>query len=102
MIGYNVTGKVLKALVYLLILATTAFLLVPILFTILGSFSAYWGQTMFSRGFTLEWYEYVFYYYGHTIGITLLITMVTVVVNVILGSMMAYKVAMSPNKNSQD
>ena len=37
MIGYNVTGKVLKALVYLLILATTAFLLVPILFTILGS-----------------------------------------------------------------
>ena len=101
MIGYNVTGKVLKALVYLLILATTAFLLVPILFTILGSFSAYWGQTMFSRGFTLEWYEYVFYYYGHTIGITLLITMVTVVVNVILGSMMAYKVAMSPNKNSR-
>ncbi len=98
---YNLTGKILKVLVYALIIVTTAFLIVPIIFTVLGSFSGYWGQTMFSKGLTLEWYRYVFYYYGHTIGITLLITCVTVVVNVILGSMMAYKVAMNPNKNSR-
>ncbi len=98
---YNLTGKILKVLVYALIIVTTAFLIVPIIFTVPGSFSGYWGQTMFSKGLTLEWYRYVFYYYGHTIGITLLITCVTVIVNVILGSMMAYKVAMNPNKNSR-
>ncbi len=98
---YNLTGKILKALVYILIITTTAFLIVPIIFTILGSFSAYWGKTMFSRGLTLEWYDYVFYYYGHTIGLTLLITCATVVINMVLGSMTAYKLAMSPNKNSK-
>jgi putative spermidine/putrescine transport system permease protein len=98
---YNITGKFLKLMVYLLMIATTAFLIVPIFFTILGSFSAYWGRTMFSRGVTLEWYDYVFYYYGHTIGLTLLITCATVVINVILGSMTAYRIAMSPNKNAK-
>ena len=82
---YNIAGKILKFLVYFLIVATTLFLIVPIVFTILGSFSAYWGKTMFSRGLTLQWYEYVFYYYGHTIGLTLEITCATVLINVLLG-----------------
>ena len=98
---YNISGKILKALVYVLIVATTAFLIVPIIFTIIGSFCGYWGKTMFSRGFTLQWYEYVFYYYGHTIGLTLIITCATVVINAILGSMTAYKLAMHPNKKSK-
>lgn len=98
---YNLTGKILKMMVYALIIITTAFLIVPIVFTVLGSFSSYWGQDMFGKGFTLEWYQYVFDYYGHTIGITIVITCITVVANVILGSMMAYKVAMNPNKNSR-
>lgn len=56
---------------------------------------------MFSRGLTLRWYEYVFYYYGHTIKITLLISAITVVVNTIIGSMAAYKVCMAKNSNSK-
>ena len=98
---YNPLGKVLKALMYILLVLVTAFLIVPIVFSILGSFSAYWGKTMFSKGLTLEWYEYVFYYYGHTIGITLLITISTVIINVVLGSMMGYKMAMSRGKDSK-
>lgn len=81
---YNPLGKVLKALMYILLVLVTAFLIVPIVFSILGSFSAYWGKTMFSKGLTLEWYEYVFYYYGHTIGITLLITISTVIINIMV------------------
>lgn len=99
--AYNPMGKLLKILVYLLIIATTAFLIVPIVFTVLGSFSAYWGKSMFSKGMTMEWYGYVFEYYGHTIGLTFMITCVTVVVNVILGSMTAYKIAMARNSRSK-
>lgn len=99
--SYNITGKILKILVYVLIIATSAFLIVPIIFSILGSFSAYWGQTLFSRGLTLDWYKQVFYYYGHTIGITLVITCITVVVNIVIGSMTAYKMAMSARKGSK-
>ncbi len=98
---YNLPGRILKLLVYCLIIATTAFLIIPVIFTVLGSFSAYWGKTMFSRGLTLEWYDYVFYYYGHTIGLTLLITCATVLINIVLGSMMAYKIAMTPRRNSK-
>lgn len=98
---YNLTGKMLKLLVFFLIVVTTVFLILPIIFTILGSFSAYWGKTMFSRGLTLEWYDYVFYYYGHTIGLTLLVTCATVGINMILGSMTAYKIAMASNRNSK-
>lgn len=97
----NITGKVFKVLAYVLIVFTSAFLIFPIIFTILGSFSAYWGKTMFSRGLTLRWYEYVFYYYGHTIKITLLISAITVIVNVIIGSMAAYRVSMAKNRNSK-
>lgn len=99
--GNSIVSKAFKVLAFVLILLTSAFLIVPIIFTVLGSFSAYWGQTMFSRGLTMRWYEYVFYYYGHTIKITLLISAVTVVVNTILGSMAAYKVCMAKNAHSK-
>lgn len=98
---YNLQGKMLKILVSLLIIMTTAFLIVPIIFTILGSFSTYWGESMFSKGLTLDWYKYVFLYYGHTISLTLIITCLTVIINILIGSMVAYKIAMSKKKNSK-
>ncbi len=98
---YNLTGKILKVLLYCLIVLTSVFLIAPIIFTILGSFSAYWGKSMFSKGLTLRWYEYVFYYYGHTIMLTLAITLTTVVVNVFLGSMAAYRFSMAKNRDSK-
>jgi len=98
---YNLTGRILKFFVFLLIVGMTLFLILPIVFTILGSFSVYWGQTMFSRGLTLKWYDYVFYYYGHTIGMTLAITCATVVINMFLGSMAAYRIVMSSKRNSR-
>ncbi|WP_303860733.1 ABC transporter permease [Alkalibaculum bacchi] len=98
---YNLTGKLLKFIVYALILLTTLFLTLPIVFTILGSFSKYWGESMFGSGVTLDWYKYVFQYYGHTIGLTLLITFLTVLINVFIGSMAAYSIAMSRFSHSK-
>lgn len=97
----NIVDRILKILAFVLIIATSAFLIVPIVFSVLGSFSAYWGQTLFSKGITLKWYHDVFTYYGHTIATTLIITCITVVVNIFLGSMTAYKMAMSPKKGSK-
>ena len=98
---YNLPGKIFRALAYALIVLTSVFLILPLIFTVLGSFSSYWGKSMFSQGLTLDWYEYVFYYYGHTIRVTLAITLITVIVNVFLGSMSAYKLSMSKNRNSK-
>lgn len=97
----NFVDKILKVLAFILILATSVFLISPIIFTVLGSFSAYWGQNLFANGFTLQWYRDVFAYYGHTIITTLTITSITVIVNILLGSMTAYKMAMSPNRGSK-
>ena len=97
----NISGRILKLLGYALIVLTSLFLIVPIVFSVIGSFSGFWGRTMFSQGLTLRWYSYVFYHYGHTIGFTLMITGIVVVVNVILGSMTAYKMAMGKNRNSR-
>jgi putative spermidine/putrescine transport system permease protein len=94
-------GMAGKGAAYALIVLTSLFLIVPILFSVIGSFCGYWGQTMFSRGFTLRWYIDVFRFYGHTIGLTLMITCTTVVVNILLGSMAAYKLAMAKNHNSK-
>lgn len=98
---HNIPGKILKALAYALIFTTTLFLILPLVFTVLGSFSAYWGQSMFRDGLTLRWYKYVFDYYGHTIMLTLVITVTTVIVNVFLGSMVAYRMSMSKKRNSK-
>jgi putative spermidine/putrescine transport system permease protein len=95
----DIPGSILKTCAYLLILLTSLFLVVPIVFSVIGSFSGYWGKTMFSRGLTLRWYKEVFTYYGHTIGFTLIITGITVIVNIVLGSMTAYKLAVTKNRN---
>ena len=47
--SYNITGKILKILVYVLIIATSAFLIVPIIFSILGSFQ-HIGDRLCSAG----------------------------------------------------
>jgi len=98
---YDIVGAIFKFFTFLLIIITSLFLIVPIIFSIIGSFSGYWGKTMFSEGLTLRWYSDVFKYYGHTIGLTLLITSITVVTNILLGSMTAYKLTMSKNPNSR-
>jgi putative spermidine/putrescine transport system permease protein len=97
----DILGIIAKGTAYVLIVLTSLFLIVPIVFSIIGSFCTYWGQTMFSRGFTPRWYLDVFRYYGHTIGLTLIITCITVVVNILLGSMTAYKLAIAKNRNSR-
>jgi putative spermidine/putrescine transport system permease protein len=97
----DVLGIITKGTAYVLIVLTSLFLIVPIIFSIIGSFCIYWGKTMFSRGFTLRYYLDVFRYYGHTIGLTLIITCITVVVNILIGSMMAYKLAIAKNRNSR-
>ena len=97
----DIINSFFKIFAMLLVILTSLFLIVPILISVIGSFSAYWGLTMFSRGLTLQWYRDVFRFYGHTIGFTLLITCVTVIVNVFVGSMMAYKMAMAKNRASR-
>lgn len=98
---YDLSGKIFKALAFGLVVLTSVFLIAPIIFTVLGSFSTYWGKNMFGQGLTLRWYQYVFRYYGHTIMLTLVISLSTVVINVFLGSMTAYKLAMAKNPNSK-
>ena len=87
-----------KTLVYLLILTVSAFIILPILFTIIGSFSEYWGTRMFSRGWTLKWYGEVFRYYGNTISFTFIISLLTVLINIVLGTMTAYRLSQSTSR----
>jgi len=87
-----------KILVYMLILVVSAFIILPILFTIVGSFSAYWGTSMFSKGWTLKWYQDVFRYYGDTILFTFIISLLTVLINIILGTMTAYRFSQSSSR----
>ncbi|WP_027416666.1 ABC transporter permease [Aneurinibacillus terranovensis] len=84
-----------KLFLYLLILVTSAFLILPLLITIVGSFSVYWSSHLFSSGWTLDWYKQVFQNYGHTILFTLIITLSTVVINILLGTMTAYQLSKS-------
>ena len=79
-----------KWLVYALVVIVSTFLILPIIITIFGSFSAYWGSEMFASGVTFAWYTEVFRYYGHTILFTLFISCATVVINILLGTMSAY------------
>jgi len=96
----NLFSRILKLFCVFIVTLTTLFIVVPLVFTVLGSFSEYWTQTLYSNGVTLKWYRYVFDYYGHTIGRTLLITATTVVINILIGSMTAYKMVMAKNKNA--
>lgn len=84
-----------------LLTVTTLFLVTSLLFTVIGSFSKYWGKSMFGSGVTTEWYKYVYDYYGHTIGLTLIITFLCVTINIFLGSSLAYVICMSPYGRSR-
>jgi len=68
----------------------SAFLIVPVLISIIGSFSGYWGMTMFERGLTLRWYSYVWENYSHTIKYSVIIAAATVVIDILLGVPAAY------------
>ncbi len=91
----QMVGKVLN---YFLVVIVSVFLILPIIITIFGSFSVYWGTDMFSSGTTLNWYKEVFYYYGNTILFTLAISLSTVVINVILGTLTAYVFSKSDHR----
>ncbi len=69
-----------------------ALIFVPVVISILGSFSPAWHKGLFN-GFTLKWYEYVFVNYGQTIGLSLLIAVNCVVINLALGTISGYALA---------
>lgn len=96
----SIWDTLLKIFAIVLVAIMMLFILVPLVYTILGSFSAYWSNTLYGKGITLRWYEYVWQYYGHTLFRTLLVTCTTVLINVVIGSMAAYKMATTPRRNS--
>ena len=93
-------GRILRLFAIFLIVLMLLFIVVPLIFTVLGSFSVYWSKTLYSKGVTLKWYQYIWQYYRHTILRTFAITSATVLINVLLGSMAAYKMTMTANRNS--
>ncbi len=71
MISKKKKFSLMEIIALFLLIATTLFLVTPLLFTVVGSFSKYWGKSLFGSGATVEWYKYVYDYYGHTIGLAL-------------------------------
>lgn len=96
----SLSDKIFKIFSIIVVVIMVAFVLVPLIFTVLGSFSVYWSSSLYSKGVTLRWYQYIWQYYRHTILRTLGISTITVIVNVILGSMTAYKMTTTTNRNS--
>ncbi len=90
--------KISNILLYLLVFFVSLFLILPIIVTIFGSFSFYWGTDMFSSGITGKWYKEVFYYYGDTILFTIIISLSTVISNIFLGTMTAFVFSRSNNR----
>ena len=68
-----------RFLVLLVVILVSAFLIVPVFISIIGSFSGYWGLTMFEKGLTLRWYAYVWENYSHTIKFSVIIAAATVI-----------------------
>jgi len=75
-----------------------AFLIVPVVISILGSFSAYWTTSLFSQGFTLKWYQYVWENYGHTIRFSVMIAVFAVVADVLIGVPLGYALTRSNSR----
>lgn len=96
----SIGDRVFRSASILLVALMMLFILVPLIYTVLGSFSVYWSNTLYSKGATLRWYQYIWQYYGHTILRTLMITCSTVIINVLLGTMTAYKLATTVHRNS--
>lgn len=82
----------------LLVTAISLFIIMPIVLSVLGSFSGYWGLAMFQRGLTLKWYQYIWENYAHTIAYSLLVAAVTVGVDVLAGVLAAYSLARSRSR----
>jgi len=68
----------------------SAFLIVPVFISVIGSFSEYWGMTIFQRGLTLKWYAYVWENYSHTIKYSLIVAAATLLIDILLGVPAAY------------
>lgn len=79
-----------KIMIYLIMIITSLFIILPLIFTFIGSFSAYWGVKNLFYGFTLQWYKQIIASYGQTIVFTLVIAISTVIINIFLGTMSAY------------
>ena len=73
-----------------IVVLISAFLIVPVFISIIGSFSEYWGLTMFRRGLTLKWYAYVWENYAHTIKFSVVVAAATVLIDMVLGVPAAY------------
>ena len=77
-------------LALLVVMLVSAFLIVPVFISIIGSFSGYWGLAMFEKGLTLRWYAYVWENYSHTIKYSVIIAAATVIIDILLGVPAAY------------
>lgn len=87
-----------KVFLYTIVVLISLFILLPIVFTIIGSFSVYWGSNSFSEGWTLDWYRQALRNYGHTILFTFIITLSTVAINLVLGTGTAYVFSLSEGR----
>ena len=76
--------------VLFVVLLVSAFLIVPVFISIIGSFSEYWGLRIFEKGLTLKWYGYVWQNYSHTIKYSVTIAAATVAIDILLGVAAAY------------
>lgn len=74
------------------LLVVLLFLLVPVVITVFGSFSARWGRAPW-EAFTFEWYGYVFRTYGRTIQVSLLVGLCAVVATTLIGVPAGYALA---------
>ena len=91
--------KLGRALMFTIIVLVSLFMIVPLVFTIIGSFAGYWGSTLFKSGWTLDWYKEVLHSYGSTITLTLIIAVLTVIINVLLGTMTAFQFSRSSSRS---
>ena len=82
-----------RVFLYGLIVSVSLFIILPLILTVIGSFSVYWGSSSFTAGWTLDWYRQALRDYGHTFAYTFLITVSTVLINSVLGTAAAYALA---------
>lgn len=79
-------------LLWVVAVATIAFLTVPVIISVIGSFAGAWHKSLIGD-FTLEWYKYVLDNYSRTIGISLLIGFLCMGIGILIGVPAAYAFA---------
>lgn len=84
-----------RAVITLIVLVLSAFLIVPIIVSVIGSFSRYWGTTILSHGLTFHWYVELWTQYSRTIKYSLMIAGSAVLINTVIGTVAAYAIARS-------